>query len=129
MAGSNRSWFHQGGRYASQTECVCVGDAVRAGVGLGGRGRSSSKYRYVVGERHGPARIGGARGQADSGRYNLVELTPGRYKMTVDGGGNFASFESDSVVVTVGENATLNPRLELRGMSQTVTVTSETAAI
>jgi hypothetical protein len=65
----------------------------------------------------------------ENGRYNLVGLTPGRYKMTVDGGANFASFQNDSLVVTVGENATFNPRLELRGMSQTVTVTTETAAI
>src|SRR6202790_3094132 len=48
----------------------------------------------------------------ENGRYKLVGLTPGQYKMRED-----------------GENATFNPRLDLRGMSQTVTVTSETAAI
>ena len=65
----------------------------------------------------------------ENGRYNLVGLTPGRYKMTVDGGANLAPFQSDSIVVTVGENAVFNAHLELKGMTQTVTVTSETAAI
>src|SRR3984893_2259343 len=49
--------------------------------------------------------------------------------MTVDGGANLAPFQSDSIVVTVGENAVFNAHLELKGMTQTVTVTSETAAI
>jgi hypothetical protein len=65
----------------------------------------------------------------ENGRYNLVGLPPGQYKMTVDGGGNFAGFEKDALVVTVGEYAAFNPRLELRGITQTVTVTTETAAI
>ncbi|HLZ90636.1 MAG TPA: carboxypeptidase regulatory-like domain-containing protein [Candidatus Acidoferrum sp.] len=65
----------------------------------------------------------------DDGRYSFIGLTPGRYKMSVEGGANFGVFQNDSIVVTVGENATLNPRLELKGMSQTVTVTSETAPI
>src|SRR6266478_756643 len=65
----------------------------------------------------------------DEGRYSLIGLPPGRYKMSVDGGGNFGLFQNDSVVVTVGEDATFNPRLELRGMTQTVTVTTETAPI
>jgi hypothetical protein len=65
----------------------------------------------------------------DVGRYNLVGLPPGEYKVTVDGGANFAIFENDSVVVTVGEVTAFNPRLQLRGMLQTVTVTSETANV
>jgi hypothetical protein len=65
----------------------------------------------------------------DNGHYNLVGLPPGQYKLTVDGGGNFVVFEKDALVVTVGEYAAFNPRLELRGMAQTVTVTTETAAI
>jgi len=65
----------------------------------------------------------------DEGRYSLIGLPPGRYKMSVDGGANFGLFQNDSVVVTVGEDATFNPRLELRGMTQTVTVTTETAPI
>ena len=65
----------------------------------------------------------------DNGRYNLVGLPPGQYKLTVDGGANFASFENEAIVVSVGENASFNPQLQLRSMQQTVTVTTETAAI
>jgi carboxypeptidase family protein len=65
----------------------------------------------------------------DTGHYTLVGLPPGRYKMIVDGGASFAAYQNESIVVTVGENATLDPRLELRGMQQSVTVTAETAAI
>src|SRR5258708_15778196 len=65
----------------------------------------------------------------DGGRYNLVGLPPGQYKMTVDGGASFSVYESDSVVLTVGESATLDPRLDLKSMVQTVTVSTETAPI
>ncbi len=65
----------------------------------------------------------------DSGRYKVVGLPPGIYKVNVDGGASFALYENDSVVVTVGEDATLDPRLALKGVEQTVTVTSETAPI
>ncbi len=65
----------------------------------------------------------------DGGRYNLVGLPPGQYKMTVDGGANFTVYQTASIVLTVGENATLDPRLDLKGMQQTVTVSTETAPI
>jgi hypothetical protein len=65
----------------------------------------------------------------DSGRYNVVGLTPGRYSITVEGGAGFGKYENASVDLTVGENATLNPQLRLGGISQTVNVTSETAPI
>src|SRR5579864_8734204 len=65
----------------------------------------------------------------EDGRYIFVGLPPGQYKMTVRGGSNFSVFQNDSIVVTVGESATFNPRLELKGMSETVTVSSETANI
>jgi hypothetical protein len=65
----------------------------------------------------------------DAGRYKVVALPPGRYKVTVDGGANFAVYENDSVVVTVGEDAILDLRLDLKGTQQTITVTTETAAI
>ena len=65
----------------------------------------------------------------EGGRYNLVGLPPGQYKMTIDGGANFAVYENNSVVLTVGENATLDPRLDLKGIQQTVMVTTETAPI
>src|SRR5712664_1993526 len=65
----------------------------------------------------------------DEGRYILIGLVPGRYKIAVDGGANIGLFQNDSIVVTVGEDATFNPRLELKGVTQTVTVTTETANI
>ena len=65
----------------------------------------------------------------DNGRYNLVGVPPGRYKMAVDAGSNFGTYENPSVVLTVGENASFDPRLELKGMQQTVTVSAETAPI
>src|ERR1700747_3492262 len=65
----------------------------------------------------------------ENGRYNLVGIPPGRYKMTVDGGGSFGTYENPSVVLTVGESASFDPRLELKGMQQTVTVSAETAPI
>src|SRR5712672_3867895 len=64
----------------------------------------------------------------EDGRYIFIGLPPGQYKMTVRAG-SFSVFQNDSVVVTVGEDATLNPRLSLTGMTETVTVTGETAAI
>jgi len=65
----------------------------------------------------------------DNGRYNLVGLPPGQYKMTVDGGANFAVYENPTVVLTVGESATFDLRLDLKGVVQTVTVTTETGPI
>jgi Carboxypeptidase regulatory-like domain len=65
----------------------------------------------------------------DEGRYTFIGLVPGRYKISVDGGANFGLFQSDSIVVTVGEDAAFNPRLDLKGVTQTVMVTTETANI
>src|SRR6202040_3637496 len=59
----------------------------------------------------------------------FIGLVPGRYKMSIDGGANFRVFQHDSIIVTVGEDAAFNPRLDLTGMTQTVTVTTETANI
>src|SRR5580658_8473818 len=65
----------------------------------------------------------------EGGRYKVVGLPPGRYKVNVDGGPNFEVYENDSVIVTVGEDAAFDLRLDLKGMKQTITVTTETAAI
>ncbi len=65
----------------------------------------------------------------EDGRYNLVGLPPGSYRVAVDGGANFAPFEKSGVVVTVGEVVALSLRLELHGMTQSVTVTTETAPV
>ncbi len=65
----------------------------------------------------------------DNGRYTFVSLPPGTYKMTVDGGSGFSNFTAEDLVVTVGEDATYNPKLGLHGVEQTVTVTSQVAAV
>ena len=65
----------------------------------------------------------------DGGRYNLVGLPPGPYSMAVDGGANFSVYENASIVLTVGETATSDLRLDLKGMQQTVTVSTETSPI
>jgi hypothetical protein len=65
----------------------------------------------------------------DEGRYNLVGLPPGQYRMTVDGGANFAVYENSAIVLTVGENATFDVHLDLKGVQQSVTVSAETVPI
>jgi len=65
----------------------------------------------------------------ENGRYNIVGISPGPYKMSVDGGASFAVFEDASLILTVGENATFDPHLGLRGVEQTITVTTESAPI
>src|SRR5712664_4768192 len=65
----------------------------------------------------------------DSGRYNLVGLPPGQYKMSVDGGANFTVYENPSLTLTVGENASFDPQLVLKGQQQSIVVTSETSPI
>lgn len=65
----------------------------------------------------------------ETGHYSLVGLPPGVYKITADGGAHFAIFTDEKVIVTVGQDATLNIPLALAGMQQTVTVSSETAVI
>jgi hypothetical protein len=65
----------------------------------------------------------------DTGHYNFVGLPPGKYTMNVDGGASFAVYQNASIVLTVGETATFDPRLDLRGQQQTITVTTETAPI
>ncbi|MGB8476304.1 MAG: carboxypeptidase regulatory-like domain-containing protein [Candidatus Acidiferrum sp.] len=65
----------------------------------------------------------------DSGRYKVVGLPPGTYKLTIDGGANFAVYQNESVVVTVGQDAILDAQLVLKGVQQTVTVSTEPAAI
>src|SRR5467141_1083653 len=65
----------------------------------------------------------------DGGRYNLVGLPPGQYKMAVDAGASFAVYENPSVILTVGEAARLDVPLQLGGERQTVTVTAEPALV
>ncbi len=65
----------------------------------------------------------------DSGRYTLVGLVPGIYKMRVESGASFAPYERPNVQLTVGEEATLNVALQLGTQTQTVTVTTETSPV
>src|SRR5262249_38281694 len=65
----------------------------------------------------------------DTGYYSFVGIPPGVYKLKVDGAGNFADFEASTITLTVGENAEFNPTMQLRGVQQTITVSSETAPI
>ena len=65
----------------------------------------------------------------EGGRYTIVGLVPGEYKLRVEGSTNFAPYENPSVQVTVGQEAILNVRLELGTQTQTVTVSSESLPI
>jgi hypothetical protein len=65
----------------------------------------------------------------DEGRYNIVGIPPGRYKMTVDGGANFSVYENEAIVLTVGETAVFDPHLELQGVRQTITVNAESVPV
>ncbi len=65
----------------------------------------------------------------EAGRYSFVGLPPGKYKLTVDGGANFALLENSELVLTVGSSSTFDVRLQLRGVEQTVRVTEETSPI
>ena len=58
----------------------------------------------------------------ETGHYFFLELPPATYKMSVDAGANFNVLQTDELVVTVGEEAAFNPRLELRGMHTEVSV-------
>ena len=65
----------------------------------------------------------------EGGRYKIVGLPPGRYKVSIDGGANFELYQNDAVEVTVGEEASFSPRLGLKGMQQSVMVTAETSPV
>jgi hypothetical protein len=65
----------------------------------------------------------------DGGRYVIVGLVPGEYKLRVEGGTNFAPYENPSVQVTVGQEAILNVKLVLGTQTQVVTVSSESLPI
>ncbi len=57
----------------------------------------------------------------DSGRYQILSLPPGSYKITVEGSG-FAKFEQDGVAVNLGRTSTGDAQLKLAGVGATVTV-------
>src|SRR5712691_1750127 len=65
----------------------------------------------------------------DAGRYNLVGLPPGQYKISVDGGPNFEVHKIDSLVLTVGDSVTRDFKLGLHGQIQSVEVIAEAANV
>jgi hypothetical protein len=65
----------------------------------------------------------------DTGRYTIVGLVPGAYKLHVEGGASFAPYENPAVEVRVGTETILNVSLALGTQTQTVTVTTESAPI
>src|SRR6202790_912858 len=65
----------------------------------------------------------------DNGRFTLLGLVPGEYKVHVEGPANFAPYENHSLQLTVGQEAVLNVRLALGTQTQTVTVTTDSAPI
>jgi Carboxypeptidase regulatory-like domain/TonB-dependent Receptor Plug Domain len=62
------------------------------------------------------------------GRFAALQLPPGRYTVTFKLAG-FATLVQENVVVTVGEAARLNPTMKVSGVAETVTVTTQAAAV
>ncbi len=65
----------------------------------------------------------------DGGRYTIVGLVPGEYKLHAEGGSNFATFENPSVQLRVGSETIVDVTLGLGTQQQSVTVTTESAPI
>src|ERR1700682_5350049 len=65
----------------------------------------------------------------ESGHYTFLQLTPGRYKLSVDAGADFATLEISDLVLTVGSAATYDAHLQLRTQSQTIVIEGTTALV
>src|ERR1700681_988942 len=59
----------------------------------------------------------------DNGRFRVLALPPGAYKVSVQASG-FAPFEQDNVAVNLGRTSNTDAQLGLASASATVTVTS-----
>ena len=77
-----------------------------------------------------PAMIGGERTTVTDGQgaYQLTLLPPGEYRVSF-GLQGFATLTVEKVQVPVGATSTVNGKLELAGLQDSVTVVSETPAI
>jgi len=62
----------------------------------------------------------------ENGRYQISNLPPGKYKITVEGSG-FAKFEQGDISVNLGRTTSSDAQLQLAGASATVTVTGAAA--
>src|SRR5437588_6358030 len=62
------------------------------------------------------------------GRFAALQLQPGRYTATFKLAG-FATLVQENVIVTVGQAARLAPTMKVSGIAETVTVTTEPAAV
>ena len=56
------------------------------------------------------------------GRFVFLQLPPGRYTLTVTKAG-FATHVQENMVLTVGQAITLNPKMKVSSVAETVTVT------
>ena len=104
-----------------------VNTATLTGVVTDPQGLAVSGARVTVSsEKTGAERTATA---DEVGRYRIVGLTPGEYKVRVEGPSTFAPYENPAVQVTVGGEAILNVTLTIGTQQQIVTVTTETAPI
>jgi outer membrane receptor protein involved in Fe transport len=62
----------------------------------------------------------------DTGRFRVLALPPGTYKVTVQASG-FAPFEKENIVVNLGRTSNTDAQLGLAGASATVNITSGAA--
>jgi Carboxypeptidase regulatory-like domain/TonB dependent receptor len=60
-----------------------------------------------------------------SGAYELLQLSPGPYRLTVEAPG-FKKYEATNLQLLVNSPATLNVALQIGGTSETISVTGET---
>ena len=104
-----------------------VNSATLTGVVTDPQGLAVRGAKIIVSsEKTGTAREATA---DESGRYRIVGLTPGEYKVHVEGPSTFAPYENPAFAVTVGQEAILNVTLTLGTQQQVVTVTTESAPI
>ena len=62
----------------------------------------------------------------DNGRFKILNLPPGTYKMVIEGSG-FGKFEKDGVAVNLGRTSTADAQLSLATATASVTVTGAAA--
>jgi hypothetical protein len=115
------------GFFGMDTSFAQVNTAILTGVVTDPQGLAVRGAKIIVSsEKTGVERDAVA---DEVGRYRIVGLTPGEYKVRVEGPSTFAPYENSAFQVTVGQEAILNVTLTLGTQQQTVTVTTEAASI